>query len=73
MSKITRAKFLGLSAVLAGGPVGFGRSLEIEAQATSSQSPTEPDLVVVNARVYTIDERTPELKRSRLKTASSLR
>ncbi len=59
MSKITRARFLGLSAVLAGGAVGFGRSLEIEAQTTSSQSPTEPDLVVVNARVYTIDDTHP--------------
>jgi predicted amidohydrolase YtcJ len=59
MSKITRARFLGLSAALAGGAVGFGTTSEVEAETTSSQSQTEPDLVAVNARVYTIDETHP--------------
>jgi hypothetical protein len=59
MSKITRARFLGLSAALAGGAVRFGGPLEVEAQATSSQPAIEPDLVVVNARVYTIDSTHP--------------
>jgi hypothetical protein len=58
MTKITRARFLELSGVLAGA-VGFGRSLEAEAQPASSHSTTEPDLVVVNARVYTIDDTNP--------------
>jgi predicted amidohydrolase YtcJ len=59
MSKITRARFLGLSAALAGGAVRFGGPLEVEAQAASSQSAREPDLVVVNACVYTIDNTYP--------------
>jgi predicted amidohydrolase YtcJ len=58
MTKITRARFLELSGVLAGA-VGFGRSLEAEAQTASSHSITEPDLVVLNARVYTIDDTNP--------------
>lgn len=59
MSKMTRAEFLGLSGVLAGAALGCGRLPDGEAQGASSQSATEPDLVVVNARVYTIDNAQP--------------
>ena len=59
MKKMTRARFLGLSAAFAGGAVGFSGSREVQAQATSNQSGTEPDLVVINARVYTINNAHP--------------
>jgi hypothetical protein len=59
MSKMTRAQFIGLSSVLAGGALGYSRSPEAEAQITSGQSGTAPDLVVLNARVYTIDNAQP--------------
>ena len=59
MSKMTRAQFIGLSGVLAGGALGYSRSPEAEAQITSGQSGTAPDLVVLNARVYTIDNAQP--------------
>jgi|RhiMethySRZTD1v2_1073278.scaffolds.fasta_scaffold07267_8 predicted amidohydrolase YtcJ len=59
MSKMTRAQFIGLGGVLAGGALGCSRSPEAEAQVTSGQSGTAPDLVVLNARVYTIDNAQP--------------
>jgi len=59
MSKMSRAEFLGLSGVLAGAALGCGRSAESEAQVIASQLATEPDLVVVNARAYTIDDAQP--------------
>jgi predicted amidohydrolase YtcJ len=59
MSKITRTEFLGLSGVLAGAALGCGRSEAPGVQGPSAGSPTEADLVVVNARVYTIDDARP--------------
>jgi predicted amidohydrolase YtcJ len=59
MSKVTRAEFLGLSGVLAGAALGCGRSGESAAQTPSTRFANESDLVVVNARVYTIDEAQP--------------
>jgi predicted amidohydrolase YtcJ len=59
MSKISRAEFLGLSGVLAGAALGCGRSMESAEAATPSQVATEPALVVVNARVYTVDDARP--------------
>jgi predicted amidohydrolase YtcJ len=60
MSSMTRAEFLGLSGVLAGAAVvGCGRSDESAAQALPTAVANEPDLVVVNARVYTIDDARP--------------
>lgn len=59
MSKMSRAEFLGLSGVLAGAALGCGGSADSEPQVTTSQSATEPDVVVVNARVYTIDDAQP--------------
>jgi len=55
MSKISRAEFLGLGSVLAGAALGCGRSLKPGPQPINSRAATEPDLVVVNARVYTMD------------------
>jgi predicted amidohydrolase YtcJ len=52
MSKMTRAEFVGLSGALAGATIGCGRSAQPAAT-------TAPDLVVVNARVYTIDNAQP--------------
>jgi hypothetical protein len=59
MSKVTRAEFLGLSGVLAGAALGCGRSGESSAREPSTRFANEPDLVVVNARVYTIDDAQP--------------
>jgi predicted amidohydrolase YtcJ len=60
MSRVTRAEFLGWSGVLAGAAaVGCGRG-ESAAQEPSTRSATEPDLVVVDARVYTIDDAQPK-------------
>ncbi|MGQ0736397.1 MAG: amidohydrolase [Acidobacteriota bacterium] len=64
MAKITRGEFLGFGAALAG---GFGLAKSGVADITAStQAPqsgaspgAEPDLVVVNARVYTVDPRQP--------------
>ena len=58
MAKITRAEFLGLTTALA------GPSLADLWPVRAAQSPTagtrsEPDLMVVNARVYTIDPALP--------------
>lgn len=59
MSKMTRAEFLGFGGVLAGAAMGCGRSPEVGAQVASGPATAEPDLVVVNARVYTSDETQP--------------
>ena len=59
MSKMSRNEFLGLSGVLAGAALGCGRSDDSGAQAPSTRSATEPDLVVANARVYTMDDAQP--------------
>jgi hypothetical protein len=67
MSKMSRAEFLGLSGVLAGTALGCGGSTESKAQVATSQSSSEPDLVVVNARVYTIDNAQPRAEAFALK------
>jgi predicted amidohydrolase YtcJ len=59
MSKMSRAEFLGLSGLLAGFGVGYGRSSRAVAQVTSNQFAIEPDVVLLNARVYTVDEDQP--------------
>ena len=58
MSQMSRAEFLGLSGVLAGAALARGGAAESEAQVTTARA-NEADLVVVNARVYTIDEAQP--------------
>jgi predicted amidohydrolase YtcJ len=62
MSKITRTEFLGLSGVLAGAALGCGRPEGSDASAPATGSATEADLVVVNARVYTIDDARPRVE-----------
>src|SRR5688572_25441320 len=63
MARITRGEFLGLGAALAGGfSVGrrvSGASPTAGAQIASTEVTAEPDLIVVNARVYTIDSANP--------------
>ena len=58
MRKFTRGEFLGLGAALAG-----ASALELapfeRLQAQQTTAAIEPDLVVINARVYTIDPAQP--------------
>jgi len=65
MPKLTRGEFLGFGAALAGG-VGLAKSgligLTSDASATeqlSAGAGAEPDVVVVNARVHTVDPALP--------------
>jgi predicted amidohydrolase YtcJ len=60
MSKLSRAEFLGLGGVLAGAALGSPRPPEATAQTTAGRGAIEPDLAVVNARVYTIDDAQPK-------------
>ena len=63
MARITRGEFLRLGAALAGGfSVGWrapGASPTAAAQTASSTITAEPDLIVINARVYTVDSTNP--------------
>jgi hypothetical protein len=63
MARITRGEFLGVSAVLAGGfTIGrraSGSLPTIATQAASSTTAAEPDLIVINGRVYTVDGANP--------------
>jgi len=73
MEKYTRGEFLGLSAALAGafslGRWPGGRSVASAAQppATSPAPTGGPDLIVVNARVYTSDRSLPRAEAFALK------
>jgi hypothetical protein len=64
MSKMTRSEFVGLGGALAGATVGCGRSGE-------SVATTAPELVVVNARVYTIDSAQPRAEAFAIKVSGS--
>ena len=57
MATYTRKEFLGLGAVLAGGAAAA--RLPIAAAQEPAREPGRPDLVVINARVYTIDDVLP--------------
>ncbi len=59
MSMYSRKEFLGLSAVLAGG-VGCAGFPELGNQDTTRDHGTQPDLAVVNGRVYTVDDGLPQ-------------
>ncbi|MDP7479923.1 MAG: amidohydrolase family protein, partial [Vicinamibacterales bacterium] len=59
MSIYTRKEFLGLGALLAGG-VGCAGLPGTEAQETGTSGDQQPDLALVNGRVYTIDDATPQ-------------
>lgn len=62
MARVTRGEFLGFSAALAGGfslarsPLG---AFERQQPQAPAQAAAEPDLIVVNARVYTSDATLP--------------
>src|SRR5437773_2123359 len=58
MSKYTRGEFLGLGAALAGA-FAVGRDPAASAQAEQTATGTAPDLVVVNAKVYTVEASQP--------------
>jgi predicted amidohydrolase YtcJ len=58
MAKYSRGEFLGFGAALAGA-YGLGRLPVEAAQAPSAGAGTDPDLVVVNAKVYTSDSAQP--------------
>ena len=58
MAKYTRGEFLGFGAALAGAFVA-GRDQAASAQAEQSAPGTSPDLVVVNASVYTVEASQP--------------
>jgi predicted amidohydrolase YtcJ len=57
MSDVTRGEFLGIGAALAGG-LAFGCAPS-GSSTGGAQSVGRPDLVVVNGRVYTVDEVQP--------------
>lgn len=61
MAKISRKQFLGFGAALAGAATATG--IRPDGSTASAQSATparvEPDLVVVNAKVYTVDPAMP--------------
>jgi predicted amidohydrolase YtcJ len=64
MRRITRSEFLGFSAALAGGLGAAATRAEtiganVAAQSAPGGGPEEPDLVVLNARVYTVDQALP--------------
>jgi len=58
MSKYTRGEFLGFGAALAGA-FAVGRKPAAAAQAEQPATSTAPDLVVVNANVYTVEAAQP--------------
>ena len=59
MPTYTRKEFLGLSALLTGG-VGCSGLPGTEAQETGAGGGRQPDLALVNGRVYTIDDAAPQ-------------
>ncbi|MEO2194948.1 MAG: amidohydrolase [bacterium] len=58
MATYSRKEFLGMSALLAGG-VGYAGRPGASAQQTSAGDTSRPDLAVVNARVFTVDDARP--------------
>jgi predicted amidohydrolase YtcJ len=56
---MSRAEFLGLSGVLAGAALGCRPAAVVDDQATGGGLAATPDLVVVNARVFTSDDARP--------------
>jgi predicted amidohydrolase YtcJ len=67
MAKVTRGEFLGFGAALAGA-YGLGRVPTVEAQPPVAAG-TEPDLIVVNAIVYTSDPAQPRAEAFAIKNS----
>ena len=62
MGRVTRGEFLGFGAALAGlslTDAGIGRAAVDAMQPASGSSRGEPELIVFNARVHTVDEAQP--------------
>jgi predicted amidohydrolase YtcJ len=63
MKRISRSEFLGFGAAIAGVGTAASSGLDLFAQAPTTAAAAaqslEPDLIVVNARVYTIDTAQP--------------
>ena len=59
MSTYTRKEFLGLGALLAGG-AACAELPGSEAQGTGDDDDRQPDLAVLNGRVYTVDDAAPQ-------------
>ena len=62
MKRLSRSEFLGLGAVLAGAGTAASSGMDLFAQSPTAAvaTPTlEADLIVVNARVYTVDAAQP--------------
>jgi predicted amidohydrolase YtcJ len=57
--QMSRAEFIGLTGVLAGAALGCRNSPGTDAQVATGRLATEPDVMVVNARVYTMDDAQP--------------
>ena len=72
MPKISRSQFLGFGAALAGGGAiatsGAGVLATQVPAAQSAGAGGEPDLVVINARVYTVDPALPRAEAFAVKT-----
>jgi hypothetical protein len=62
MTKYTRGEFLGFGAALAGARLGRLPVVAPEPQTTRQGGGVEPDLVVVNAKVYTSDPALPRVE-----------
>ena len=58
MAVVTRRGFLGLGALIGGG-IGCAGMPETGAQSSRADDGREPDLVLINGRVYTIDAAQP--------------
>jgi predicted amidohydrolase YtcJ len=62
-AKVDRRQFINAAgasiAAIAGAPELVARVRGAEAQATATQGGTSPDLIVINAKVYTMDPRAP--------------
>jgi predicted amidohydrolase YtcJ len=62
MKRISRSEFLGFGAAIAGAGTAASTGLDLFAQSpagAAAAQAVEPDLIVVNARVYTVDAAQP--------------
>jgi predicted amidohydrolase YtcJ len=62
MKRLSRSEFLGFGAAIAGAGTAASTGLDVFAQSLAAGAATqavEPDLVIVNARVYTVDAAQP--------------
>src|SRR5919109_948527 len=76
MARLTRGEFLRLGAALAGafrvGRRASGSSPSAPTQSPSSTITAEPELIVINARVYTVDAANPRAEAFAVKSGRFL-